>query len=365
MILVIVDAHYKWIEAIPTISRVVVAELRFLFSQFGLPECIVSDNGTCFTSHEFKEFLKRHGINHIFSVPYHPASNGLAEQAVQVVKRGLRKMSKGLMQTRITTILFHYQLTTQSTTGMAPSEFMLGRTPRSHLCRSVETKHSWTGGMATGYASVKTQCTCQWTKLWTRRVSVCQELSARKMLVTWCGTGKDRTCFISSQEENWVDVTWIKYVAGPWKNCQRQRFLIHWLMSCLMYLLTHQLKLLGRLRRLVHQMKALLMWIVLKCLIRTMCRNCQLPLKFILLALVNLSIGLNQLGHRQWTIVVKFTSLLLHVMSLYRYLGTCYKKTLFSLSQISEQCMCHWTWVLSCEWILSWDTTKGKHMVVN
>ena len=29
---------------------------------------------------------------------------------------------------------------------------------------------------------------------------LCQELSARKMLVTWHGTGKDRTRFISSQD---------------------------------------------------------------------------------------------------------------------------------------------------------------------
>ena len=136
MILVIVDAHSKWIEAIPTsgsTSRVVLEELRFLFSQFGLPECIVSDNGTCFTSQEFKAFLQRHGVNHITSAPYHPASNGLAERAVQVVKKGLRKVTRGSMRTRIATILFNYRLTVQTTTGVAPSELMLGRRPRCHL----------------------------------------------------------------------------------------------------------------------------------------------------------------------------------------------------------------------------------------
>ena len=130
------DAHSKWIEAIPTsgsISRVVIEELRFLFSQFGLPECIISDNGTYFTSQEFREFLKRHGVNHITSAPYHPASNGLAERAVQVVKKGLRKVTRGSMRTRIATILLHYRLTVQTTTGMVLSELMLGRRPRSHL----------------------------------------------------------------------------------------------------------------------------------------------------------------------------------------------------------------------------------------
>ena len=37
------------------------------------------------------------------------------------------------MRTRIATILFHYRLTVQTTTGRAPSELMLGRRPRSHL----------------------------------------------------------------------------------------------------------------------------------------------------------------------------------------------------------------------------------------
>ena len=66
----------------------------------------------CFTSCEFKEFLKRHGVNHITSGPFHPASNGLAERAVQVVKKGLRKVTKGSMRMRIAIILFHYRLTT-------------------------------------------------------------------------------------------------------------------------------------------------------------------------------------------------------------------------------------------------------------
>ncbi len=61
-------------------------ELRVLFSQFGLPECIVSDNGTCFKSVEFNEFLKRQVVKHIVSAPYHPSTNVLAERALQVVK---------------------------------------------------------------------------------------------------------------------------------------------------------------------------------------------------------------------------------------------------------------------------------------
>ena len=136
MILVIIDAHSKWIEAICTAtatSSAVIEELRTLFSQFGIPETIVSDNGTCFVSTEFEAFLSDNGIKHVTSAPYHPSSNGLAERAVQVVKRGLRKVTKGTMRSRLAKILFAYRLTPQTTTGISPGELLLGRRPRSRL----------------------------------------------------------------------------------------------------------------------------------------------------------------------------------------------------------------------------------------
>ena len=103
-ILVSIDAHSKWIEAVctsTTSSSAVIEELRTLFAKFGLPESIVSDNGSCFVSEEFKSFLKRNGIKHTTSEPYHPATNGLAERAMQVVKRGLKKVTSGSMNARL------------------------------------------------------------------------------------------------------------------------------------------------------------------------------------------------------------------------------------------------------------------------
>ena len=136
MILVLIDAHSKWIEAIPTAqatSEAVMEELRPLFAKFGIPETIVTDNGTCFVSSEFEAFLTYNGVKHITSAPYHPASNGLAERAVQIVKKGLKKITKGSMRTRLAQVLFTYRLTPQTTTGVSPSELLLGRRPRSRL----------------------------------------------------------------------------------------------------------------------------------------------------------------------------------------------------------------------------------------
>ena len=35
----------------------VIEELRAIFARFGIPETLVSDNGTCFVSKEFESFL--------------------------------------------------------------------------------------------------------------------------------------------------------------------------------------------------------------------------------------------------------------------------------------------------------------------
>ena len=136
MFLVLIDAHSKWIEAFCTpnaTSSTVIEELRTTFARFGLPETVVTDNGTCFVSAEFEAFLEVNGIKHITSAPYHPASNGLAERAVQIVKKGLKKITSGRIRDRLAKILMPYRLTPQSTTGISPAELLLGRRPRSRL----------------------------------------------------------------------------------------------------------------------------------------------------------------------------------------------------------------------------------------
>ena len=87
--LVLVDAHSKWIEVFPVQSAtsiLTIEKLRIAFSTHGLPEKIVTDNGCVFTRAKFNEFIEKNGIRHICTSPYHPASNGLAERAIQTFK---------------------------------------------------------------------------------------------------------------------------------------------------------------------------------------------------------------------------------------------------------------------------------------
>lgn len=136
MFLVIVDAHSKWIDVYPATtatSQVTIKKLRQCFSIHGLPQTLVSDNGTCFTSQEFKAFMKQNGIQHITSAPFHPASNGLAERAVQTFKQGIKKIKVDTLETKIARFLFNYRITPQTTTGLSPAEMLMSRRLRSTL----------------------------------------------------------------------------------------------------------------------------------------------------------------------------------------------------------------------------------------
>ncbi|CAI5657334.1 unnamed protein product [Oreochromis niloticus] len=136
MFLVLVDAHSKWLDAhiTPTITAPVVTDtLRRIFATHGLPEAVVTDNRPTFTSGVFQEFMERNGIRHIRTAPYHPASNGLAERAVETLKDGLKKVPGLSIEKRLCRFLFQYRITPHTTTGLSPAELLMGRKPRSHL----------------------------------------------------------------------------------------------------------------------------------------------------------------------------------------------------------------------------------------
>ncbi|XP_051782565.1 uncharacterized protein K02A2.6-like [Erpetoichthys calabaricus] len=137
MYLIVIDAHSKWPEVHimdNTTASKTIQVLRSLFSRYGIPHILVSDNGPQFCSEEFGTFLKSNGVKHIRSAPYHPATNGLAERFVQTFKHSL-KSSRGtaLVQQRLDTFLLTYRNTPHATTKETPAMLFLGRKLRSRL----------------------------------------------------------------------------------------------------------------------------------------------------------------------------------------------------------------------------------------
>ncbi|XP_064469965.1 uncharacterized protein K02A2.6-like [Ornithodoros turicata] len=93
--LVGVDTYTRWPEVtqVSSLSATeLIKHLRRMFATHGLPEVIVTDNGTSFASAEMRGFTKLNGIQHVFTPVYHPASNGSAERMVQTVKSGLSRL---------------------------------------------------------------------------------------------------------------------------------------------------------------------------------------------------------------------------------------------------------------------------------
>jgi len=114
-------------------SLVTIKKMRATFAAFGLPQIMVTDNGTQFTSSKFTQFTMANGIKCIMSSPYHPSINGLAEQAVQSFKEGMTKQSNGTIENCVARFLFAYCNTLHCTTGASPAMLKLKRPLRSHL----------------------------------------------------------------------------------------------------------------------------------------------------------------------------------------------------------------------------------------
>uniref|UniRef100_A0A1I7SI47 RNA-directed DNA polymerase n=1 Tax=Bursaphelenchus xylophilus TaxID=6326 RepID=A0A1I7SI47_BURXY len=139
MWLIVVDSYSKWPEAIDmgrnTTSKAVISKLRNLFSIHGIPEQIVSDNGTQFTSSEMANFCRLNKIEQNFSAPEKQSSNGQAERMVQTFKNAIRKFGgdDSNISLKVTKWLFSYRITPHPATGKSPSELLMGRKLRSRL----------------------------------------------------------------------------------------------------------------------------------------------------------------------------------------------------------------------------------------
>ena len=86
--------------------------LQSILATHGLPEIIVSDNGSAFTSQEFGNFMKTKEIVYITTIPYHTSSNGLAERAIQTFKATMKLMKndQGPLETTLDEFLFQYRI---------------------------------------------------------------------------------------------------------------------------------------------------------------------------------------------------------------------------------------------------------------
>uniref|UniRef100_A0A914DXM4 RNA-directed DNA polymerase n=1 Tax=Acrobeloides nanus TaxID=290746 RepID=A0A914DXM4_9BILA len=132
----IIDAKSKYPIIIPmkvTTASDVIRILELIFTDFGIPITIVSDNGPPFGSENLKMFFQRYGIKHVKTPPYHPASNSQVERLVRSMKEAFEKTKHLPPKQQLQEFLRSYRFTTHTMTGKKPAEMMFGRPPRSAL----------------------------------------------------------------------------------------------------------------------------------------------------------------------------------------------------------------------------------------
>ena len=127
-LLVVCDYYSNYIEVArlsSTTSRNVIKELKNMFSRYGIPDIVVTDNGPQFSSAEFAVFAKTWMFDHTTSSPHHPQSNGKAENAVKTVKRLFTKCKESGQSEFLA--LLDWRNTPTEGIGTSPAQRLLGR----------------------------------------------------------------------------------------------------------------------------------------------------------------------------------------------------------------------------------------------
>ena len=114
-----------------TTSTSVIQALKEQFSRHGIPDTVISDNGSQFSSQEFHEFTLSLEVNHVTSPPHHPKSNGKAESSVNIVKQLFKKEEHDRQDPWLALLAYHN--TPTEGVGASPAQRLMSRRTRTLL----------------------------------------------------------------------------------------------------------------------------------------------------------------------------------------------------------------------------------------
>nr|XP_025877577.1 uncharacterized protein K02A2.6-like [Oryza sativa Japonica Group] len=133
---VAIDKFTKWPEAYPIVKINKHSALKFIrgiTSRFGVPNRIITDNGTQFTSELFGDYCNDMGIKLCFASPAHPKSNGQVERANAEILKGLKTKMYNVLKKHgdsrleeLPTVLWANRTTPSRATGETPFFLVYG-----------------------------------------------------------------------------------------------------------------------------------------------------------------------------------------------------------------------------------------------
>eukprot|EP00253_Pinus_taeda_P035267 PITA_35267 len=132
-IIVATDYFTKWIDAIPTRKANHNVVMKFLieniFTRFGCPHKLVTDNATAFKAKQLVEMCDSIGINLVHSTSYYPQGNGLAESSNKSLIRIIKKLlddNKKNWNSKLKYALWVDRVTIKRSTRNSPFKLVYG-----------------------------------------------------------------------------------------------------------------------------------------------------------------------------------------------------------------------------------------------
>ena len=135
---VVIDQYSKYPE-VDIVKSTSFAKLQpcldRMFATHGIPDELISDNGSPYFGNEMSEYAKKMGFELNPVTPENPQSNGFAESFVKILVKFIHtSIADGLdPKAELQNYLLQYRSAPHSTTGVSPAEALFGRKLKTKL----------------------------------------------------------------------------------------------------------------------------------------------------------------------------------------------------------------------------------------
>ncbi|CAI6359512.1 unnamed protein product [Macrosiphum euphorbiae] len=136
-LLVLIDNLTKYVLLFPaksTHTQSAIRSLQKFVDQWGLPDRLITDRGTCFTSKAFQDYCQHNGIRHTLNSSRHPQANGQVERTNRTLlpMLAIQAQDQKLWDQKLKEVERDINNTESKTTRYTPFELIHGYRPQFH-----------------------------------------------------------------------------------------------------------------------------------------------------------------------------------------------------------------------------------------